>query len=163
MKHNKFKTNKLTAAASQDQSQTPQQDNVFSNLSVSGIQGQMEMKHTKFQTNKLTTAAWTKAENDKTSKKGFTWGGSDGVNHVAREVLQHGVANRGSLDGTIIIYWGVCNEGISWSISVGNKFPTEIVLISTEMFAEIGFSTEMGLSWGSGNFGKNVPHVHRGI
>ena len=24
------------------------------------------------------------------------WGGSDGVDHVAREVLQHGVANRGS-------------------------------------------------------------------
>ena len=26
------------------------------------------------------------------------WGGSDGVDHVAREVLQHGVANRGSLE-----------------------------------------------------------------
>ena len=26
----------------------------------------------------------------------FLWGGSDGVDHVAREVLQHGVANRGS-------------------------------------------------------------------
>ena len=24
------------------------------------------------------------------------WGGSDGGDHVAREVLQHGVANRGS-------------------------------------------------------------------
>ena len=35
-------------------------------------------------------------ENDKTSKKGFLWNGSDGVDHVAREVLQHGVANRGS-------------------------------------------------------------------
>ena len=96
MKHYKFKTNKLTAAASQDQSPKPQQEYVFSNLPVSGIQGQTEMKHTKFKTNKLTTAAWTKAENDKTSKKGFTWGGSDGVDHVAREVLQHGVANRGS-------------------------------------------------------------------
>ena len=29
-------------------------------------------------------------------RKGFLWGGSDGVEHVAREVLQHGVANRGS-------------------------------------------------------------------
>ena len=58
------------------------------------------MKHTKFKTNKLTTAAWTKqsyeAENDKTSKKGLLWDGSDGVDHVAREVLQHGVANRAS-------------------------------------------------------------------
>ena len=96
MKHNKFKTNKLTTEASQDQSQKPQQEYVFSNLPVSGIQGQE--KHTKFKINKLTTAACTfgKAENDKTSKKGFLWGGSDGVDHVAREVLQHGVANRGS-------------------------------------------------------------------
>ena len=54
------------------------------------------MKHTKFKINKLTTAAWTKAENHKTSKKGFMWVGSGGVDHVAREVLQHGVANRGS-------------------------------------------------------------------
>ena len=37
MKHNKFKTNKLTAAASQDQSQKPQQEYVFSNLPVSGM------------------------------------------------------------------------------------------------------------------------------
>ena len=110
MKHNKFKTNKLTAAASQDQSQKPQQEYVFSNLPVSGIQGQTEMKRTKFKTNKLTTAAWTKAENDKTSQKGFTWGGSDGVDHVAREVLQHGVANRGSRallcrEGLFFFYW----------------------------------------------------------
>ena len=96
MKHNKFKTNNLTTAASQDQSQKPQQEYAFSNLPVSGIQGQTEMKDTKFKTNKLTTAAWTKAENDKTSKKGFLWDGSDGVDHLAREVLQHGVANRGS-------------------------------------------------------------------
>ena len=60
MKHNKFKTNKLTTAASQDQSQKPQQEYVFSNLPVSGIQGQTEMKHTKFKTNKLTTAVCTK-------------------------------------------------------------------------------------------------------
>ena len=102
MKHNKFKTNKLTTAASQDQSQKPQQEYVISNLPVSGIQGQTEMKHTKFKINKLTTAACTfdKAENDKTSKKGFLWGGSDGVDHVAREVLQHGVANRGSRTST---------------------------------------------------------------
>ena len=60
MKDNKFKTNKLTTAASQDQSQKPQQEYAFSNLPVSGIQGQTEMKHTKFKTNKLTTAACTK-------------------------------------------------------------------------------------------------------
>ena len=60
MKHNKFKTNNLTTAASQDQSQKPQQEYVFSNLPVSGIQGQMEIKHTKFKTNKLITAACTK-------------------------------------------------------------------------------------------------------
>ena len=90
MKHNKFKTNKLTTGASQDQSQKPLQEYVFSNLPVPGIQGQTEMKHTKFKTNKLTTAAWTKAENHRTSKKGFLWGGYDGVDHVAREVLQIG-------------------------------------------------------------------------
>ena len=60
MKHNKFKTNKLTTAVSQDQSQTPQQEYVFSNLPVSGIQGQTEMKHTEFKINKLTSAACTK-------------------------------------------------------------------------------------------------------
>ena len=101
MKHNKFKTNKLTTAANQDQSPKPQQEYVFSNLPVSGIHGQTEMKHTKFKTNKMTTAAWTKQSRkrqdfNKTSKKGFLWDGSDGVDHVAREVLQHGVANRGS-------------------------------------------------------------------
>ena len=47
MKHNKFKTNKLTTAASQGQSQKPQQEYVFSNLPVSGIQGQTEMNHNK--------------------------------------------------------------------------------------------------------------------
>ena len=97
MKRNKFKTNKLTAAASQDQIPKPQQEYVFSNLPVSGIQGQTEMKHTKFKTNKLTTAACTKQGRKRQDfKKGFLWCGSDGVNHVAREVLQHGVANRGS-------------------------------------------------------------------
>ena len=55
-KHNKFKTNKLTAATSQNQSQKPQQEYVFFNLPVSGIHGQTELKHTKFKTNKLTTS-----------------------------------------------------------------------------------------------------------
>ena len=97
MKHHKFKTNKLTTVASQYQSQKPQQEYVFFNLPVLGIQRETGMKHAKFKTNKLTTAArWTKAENNKTSKKGFLRGGSDGVDHVARDVLQHGVANRGS-------------------------------------------------------------------
>ena len=68
---------------------------MFYNLPVSRFgYRQTEMKHNKFKTNKLTTAAWTKqsykAENDKTSKKGFLWNGSDGVDHVAREVLQIG-------------------------------------------------------------------------
>ena len=43
-----------------------------------------------------------------------------------------------------------------------NKFPTEIDLISAEMFTELGVSTEMGLSWGSGNFVENVPDVQGG-
>ena len=60
-KHIKFKTNLLTTAASQDQSQKPQQ----------------ETRRVDFQ-------------------KGFLWGGSDGVDYVAIEVLQHDVANRGS-------------------------------------------------------------------
>ena len=29
--------------------------------------------------------------------------------------------------------------------------------------SEIGLSTEMELSWGSGNFVENVPHVHQGF
>ena len=74
MKDNRFKTNKLTTAASQNQSQKPQQEYVFSNLPVSVIQGQTEMKRTKLKTNKLTTAAWTKAENHKTLKRGFLVG-----------------------------------------------------------------------------------------
>ena len=45
MKHNKFKTNKLATAASQDQSQKPQQEYVFSNLPVSGIQANGNEAH----------------------------------------------------------------------------------------------------------------------
>ena len=73
MKHNKFKTNKLATAASQDQNKKTQQKYVFSNLPVRGIQGQTEMKHTKFKTNKLTTAAcWTKQSRKRQDfKKGF--------------------------------------------------------------------------------------------
>ena len=44
MRHNKFKTNKLTTAASQDQSQKPQ-EYVFSNLPVSGIQANGNEAH----------------------------------------------------------------------------------------------------------------------
>ena len=44
MKHKKFKTNKLTTAASQDQSQKPQ-EYVFSNLPVSGIQANGNEAH----------------------------------------------------------------------------------------------------------------------
>ena len=72
MKHNKSKTNKFTTAAIRDQSQKPHQEHVFSNLLVSGVQGQTEMKHTKFTTNKLTTAAWTKQSRKRQDfKKGF--------------------------------------------------------------------------------------------
>ena len=58
----KYKTNKLTTATSQDQSQKQQQE--------------------------------TRVD----FQKGFLvgWGGSDGVDHVAIEVLQHDVANKGS-------------------------------------------------------------------
>ena len=53
----------------------PQQEHVFSNLPVSGIQGQTEMKHTKFKTNKLTTAACTKHSRKRQDfKKGFLVG-----------------------------------------------------------------------------------------
>ena len=44
MKHNKFKTNKLTTAASQDQSQKSQ-EYVLSNLPVSGIQANGNEAH----------------------------------------------------------------------------------------------------------------------
>ena len=76
MKHNNFKTNKLTTAARQDQSQKPQQEYVLSNLPVSGIQGQTEMKHTKFKTNKLTTAACLYQTQPKTTRlqKRVSWG-----------------------------------------------------------------------------------------
>ena len=74
MKHNKFKTNKLKTA-SQDQSPKPQQEYVFSNLPIPGIQGQTEMKPTKFKTSKLTTAAWTKQSRKRQDfKKGFLVG-----------------------------------------------------------------------------------------
>ena len=45
MKPNKFKTNKLTTAASQDQSPKPQQEYVFSNLPISGIQANGNEAH----------------------------------------------------------------------------------------------------------------------
>ena len=46
-------------------------------------------------------------------------------------------------------------------VSDGNR--SNFRRISAEMFTEIGISTEMGLSRGSGNFVENVPHVHRGL
>ena len=69
MKHNKFKTNKLTAAASQDQSQKPQ-EYVFSNLPVSGIQGQTEMKHTK-QNKQVDNSSVDQSRKRQDFKKGF--------------------------------------------------------------------------------------------
>ena len=46
-------------------------------------------------------------------KKGFLGGGSDGVvDHVAREVLQHGEANRGSPKILIVVIRGVYYESI---------------------------------------------------
>ena len=65
---------------------------MFSNLPVSGseahqIQNKQVDKSSLYQTEPKTT---------KTSKKGFVWGGSDGVDDVARKVLQRGVANRGA-------------------------------------------------------------------
>ena len=76
MKHNKFKTNKLTTAASQDQTKTTTRARVLQ-LAPFGycIQGQTEMKHTKFKTNKLTTAACTKHSRKRQDfKKGFLVG-----------------------------------------------------------------------------------------
>ena len=44
----------------------------------------------------IMTSVMHTVQQEKTSKKGILWGGSDGVDHVAIEVLQHDVANRGS-------------------------------------------------------------------
>ena len=97
MKHNKFKTNKLITAASQDQSQKPQQEYVFSNLPVSGIQGQANDNEAhRIQNKQVDNSSLDQSRKPQDFKKGFMWGGSDGVDHVTREVLQHGVGNRGS-------------------------------------------------------------------
>ena len=95
MNHNKFKTNKLTTAASQDQ--TKNHKSTCSPTCPFRVYRQTEIKHTTFkQTTSQQQPGPNKTENDKCPKKGFLWDGSDGVDHVAREVLQHGVANRGS-------------------------------------------------------------------
>ena len=74
------------------------------------------MKHTKFKTNKLTTAAWIKQSRKRQDFNFFLWDGSDGVDHVAREVLQHGVANRGSLTVTQqVSYRPIKYQFRSWS------------------------------------------------
>ena len=85
MKHNKFKTNKLTTAASQDQSQKPQQEYVYSNLPVrNALHSSTARRHQR------STTRESCADQSRLASR------SGGVDHVAREVLQHGVANRGS-------------------------------------------------------------------
>ena len=40
-------------------------------------------------------------------------------------------------------------------------FPTEILLIFADLFTENDLSTELGVSWGSGNFGEHVLDVDK--
>ena len=54
----------------------------------------------------LSDSPWT-ANRRSRSKKAFLRDGSDGVDHVARGVLQHGVANRGSHRFDIRSIWGL--------------------------------------------------------
>ena len=55
----------------------------------------------------------------------------------------------------------ICKEGIPWLISGAEDFPTDILLISDEVFTENGLSTELGTSWRPGEFGEHVPDVHQ--
>ena len=62
------------------------------------------------------------------------------------------------------MFFCVCKERISWPIAVAKDFPTEILFISADFFTENTendiISTELGNTWGSGNFGEDVPDVH---
>ena len=55
----------------------------------------------------------------------------------------------------------ICKEGVPWRISVAEYFSTEILLISDEFFTENGLSTELGISWGPGDFGEHVPDAYQ--
>ena len=55
----------------------------------------------------------------------------------------------------------IFKEGVPWLISGAEDFPTEILIISDEVFTENGLSTELGTSWGPGEFGEHVPDVHQ--
>ena len=44
---------------------------------------------------------------------------------------------------------------------VAEDFPTEILLVYVYFLTESGLSTELGISWGSENFGEHVPGVHQ--
>ena len=97
MRHNKFKTNKLTTATSQTKAKNTTRVRVLqpARFGYTGANGNEAHQIQNKQVDNISLDQ-TKAEKDKTSKKGFLWDGSDGVDHVAREVLKHGVANRGS-------------------------------------------------------------------
>ena len=113
MKHNKFKTNTLTTAASQDQSQKPQQERVrVLQPARFGYTGANGNEAHQIQNKQVDNSSLDQTK-PKTQdfKKGFHVGGSDGVDHVAREVLQHGVANRGSRGSG---WW--CNKAFEYPL-----------------------------------------------
>ena len=43
----------------------------------------------------------------------------------------------------------------------GRRLPDGNPYISDEVFTENGLSTELGTSWGPGEFGEHVPDVHQ--
>ena len=55
----------------------------------------------------------------------------------------------------------ICKDGIFWPISVAEEFPTGVLLIYVECFAENSLFTDLGIPWGSGDFGEHVPDVHQ--
>ena len=128
MKHNKFKTNKETTAASQDQSQKPQQEYVFSNLPVSGIQGQTEIKHTKFQNKQVDNSSLdqTKSKTTRLQKRV-----SCGMVLMASTMLHEKCYNTVFQIGAPLIELGSCdrvprNNGVEadkrfFSYAGGNK------------------------------------------
>ena len=97
IKHNKFKTNKSTTAASHHKS-TCFPTYCFGYTGANGNEShQIQNK----QVDNSSTPG-PKPKITRLQKSFFLWGGSDGVGHVAREVLQHGLANGGSRKRTYI-------------------------------------------------------------
>ena len=98
MKHSKFKTNKLTTAASQTKAKNHNKSTCSPTcpFGYTGANGNEAHQIQNKQADNNSSLDKTKPKTTRLQKKGFLWDGPDGVDHVAREVLQHGVANRGS-------------------------------------------------------------------